>query len=349
MTGRPARDYESLTSVFEQKAIDAEGSAIGSLKKHFLPERANRPFSGHKYYSALLVVTASPNIASAIEAFENGAKLKYTEAEKAVLDAVNNAPSAWRENHAEELISKGLIRGEDFFHRARPAHMPGSTFDEQRSKIAAQHQPLLLGAIDATYKHINKYGLRLSDSTLTALAVQLLPDGEEKQKLVEKLSKAGGKNGLIWQSSAKAIETIAQQTGIDPQTLPYVYDPLKSPEHLAGKAAFAAQKAAKEEEVKNDPQGDLKRKLDELVTGGAIDSIEKEVYLYAVTPRHDGILPSEMHTMSKFSFRKGPKGSQEQNLRLDRLRQIMEKVPKALMIFEQQEQKYASQLTPESP
>jgi hypothetical protein len=347
----PKRDYEGLSSSFEQNATNLSANDLKMLKNHFLNGSDNSLIAGHKYYAAILAVMTTSHLDDAISVVSSKMCVRNVQTERLIVEAVNNAPAPWLGKNQTVLENKGFVRGLEYFHGQRRVHDKGGLLEEITRQIPDDRQIILLAAIDAMYAYNNKYETRVGDSTMYGVATLLMEDGPAKMQMIDRLNEGPGKNRKMWLSANAALEKIVNVLEVDAGLVPPAYDPIaeaKPSKVLQAKMAREARSCDQQAEP-IDPQAELKRRLRELEITNAITKREADVYLYAITPRIDGKLPSEMHIQSKFSVRTGPRGSNEQSLPLQELRTIMHKMVPLMEQVEAQETKFAAMLTPAAP
>jgi len=290
------RNFPALCVSFEEKATTMNRADLEVLKQGFLPMHLNKPYSGEKYYAAILAFAMAPSIESAIDAMCLGANLRHPEAANIIMDAINNAPEAWLKKHNEDLFQKGVIRGAKYYHMVHVLHQAGSDMDKATMKIPLERKPLLDLAIDAAYKRGLESIPNITDRALVSIAIQLMDDSPEKIELAHKVDKEFGPNGIAWQKSIEALVDIAHAANFNVANLPKPLNP-------RNKKKPAPIVAAVEKVRPSEEQNGLKSQLDLLAGQNKIKKTDVPIGFYMCTPLAGNVLPTDMHVVSKFSMK----------------------------------------------
>lgn len=306
------------------------------LIAHFNDLSGLTPTEKAQYSYACLVMMIEESLDESVYHVSRTGGLKgYQTARLMILSALNNAPHSWQEAQEDLFYQKGLIRGLDKFYEAQGQNLRGGAFDQLRRTVPDHLQPIISAAIDCAHTRKNRFGWSTLERGLYFVAAQLQPEGPEKTALLEDLRYKGGTKPYrdSMKASAQGIRIIAEQLGIEPESLPTLD---KAEDTARQKVVYLSESMAKAASHKPLETGDekaakiLNAQLGYLVSRGRLSDREKEIYSYMVTDRGNNRgLPNDVEVVSKFT-RSGTQSTAGEILRLDDVRNLRVRVPQLM-------------------
>lgn len=199
-------------------AIRADGGAklmtVGALRAHC---RAASPANADPNFHAALCFLQSPHVSLALKRYraESGNK-NFDMAERRFMQAINASRSALPDDD-ESLYAKGLIRTPAGYHIAPESLAYGSDYDATRRKLYPDAAEILFHATGwAIGRNRHSADIPVGSKTLHYIAVQLLPESDDKKFKINKLSLDVNpqRHAHYMTQSARAINLLAAELGI---------------------------------------------------------------------------------------------------------------------------------------
>lgn len=192
-------------------ANPALAKTADALKAHFLEGGLERP-APFELYAALLLLTTE-NFESAARTMSAKLTLHIMQAEKYVLDCVNNGPDFMKDEDA--LHEKGIMRGSRRYFLGNKGIHLGGTYDRAWHAVDRIYRPIVAEALQRAIGKTDKAD-HVPRNVMRYAAVLLMPADNRKLFELNKLSLKHSKHhGAFLQSAAQFIERTASDLGIN--------------------------------------------------------------------------------------------------------------------------------------
>lgn len=199
-----SKAYDQFVAAHPEQTLQAE-----IVRRHYLEEgfEAAQPL----YMHAILHLMEEPNFAQAASALARSTRSTIIQGENNLIRAVNNGPKLLREDE-DFLHGKGIMRGSDRYYLGFKGIHLGGTYDRAWQAANPAYRPLMAEALTAA---ISKKGKSIERRTMKYVAVLLMPEGDAKLFLLNKLSiKSEKKHGSYVRLASEFIRAKANELGI---------------------------------------------------------------------------------------------------------------------------------------
>lgn len=239
-----------------------------------------------KAKTAVLLLLKESDAEKAITRIAERIKINGHNAQKLLLDTINNGPEGLLEDEAF-FEARGLVRGTSRYNLMPPALQDVPDLTELKNNIPSEYQPIFKAAIDCAYSSQTSFGTRVSPSVFPYILAQLQPDEQDKDRFFERLAKQASNpphhKGI--ERSTVAIQILADALDIDLTPLSLKGD-LKNI-----KPKNRGQDAPEESEANVEKALSLSQELNCLVLRGAISTTECKAYLWLSEKEKAGVKP----------------------------------------------------------
>ncbi len=196
--------YDQFVAAHPEQTTQAE-----IVRKHYLDEgfETAQPL----YLRAILHLMEEPGFDRAASALARATRSTIMQGENNLIRAVNNGPACLKEDE-DFLHGKGVMRGADRYYLGFKGIHLGGTYDRAWQAADPAYRPIMAEAVTAA---ISKKGKSIERRTLKYVAVLLMPEGESKLFLLNKLSiRSEKKHGAHVREACDFIRRKANELGI---------------------------------------------------------------------------------------------------------------------------------------
>lgn len=185
------------------------------FEQHYLHGGLEKP-SAHMLHAAVCLLREK-DYAHAASALSSEAQVHILQAEKHVIDAVNNGPESLK-NDEEYLHAKGIMRGSKRYFLGFKHIELGSVYDISWRTMDQAYRPIIAAAIQGS---MNKNDKVISKKVMQYVAACLMPEDDAKYLQLNKLSlKYEREHGHHLKDAAEFIRQTAKALNIRvPETM----------------------------------------------------------------------------------------------------------------------------------
>ena len=232
---------------------------------------------------ASLLLLTEPDVEAAIQRFAGMMNIRWHGAETGLVSFLNDGPEDWLKDEGF-FEERGLIRGVARYYMMPQTLESGLELQTLKQGIAPELRRIFVACVDCAHTNQAGYGVRIPPSTLTYVAAQLWPEGEEKQALFERLAQLIPQASYLVgiEKSAKAIQTLSEHFAIDISDISI----RETERQKEGRDKVSANSKSTKQGVS------LTQELDLLVARGAISVAERKAFLWLTSKEEAGEKPS---------------------------------------------------------